>query len=152
MALRDRRLKLPDDAVADVAAPIHGKPKDDLVGDHVREYRRTRRLARAAVLGLSILTAATVTASIIATGQRNDARNQAEVATAGELAALSGVNLTTHFDLAQLLAVTAYTMDNDDQTQAALFQAVTASPIWCGISKHEIQLKPWGLPETGMWQ
>jgi WD40 repeat protein len=128
VALRDRRLKLPDDAVADVAAPIHGKPKDDLVGDHVREYRRTRRLARAAVLGLSILTAATVTASIIATGQRNDARNQAEVATAGELAALSGVNLTTHFDLAQLLAVTAYTMDNDDQTQAALYQAVTASP------------------------
>ena len=46
VALRDRRLKLPDDAVADIAAPIHGKPKDELVGDHVREYRRTRRLAR----------------------------------------------------------------------------------------------------------
>ena len=122
------RLKLSDDAVADIAAPIHGKPKDELVGDHIREYRRTRRLARGAVLGLSVLTAAAVAASVIATSQHSNARSQGRIAMARQLAALSGSNLTTHFDLAQLLAVAAYETNRNDQTQAALFQAVTASP------------------------
>jgi WD40 repeat protein len=128
VARTDRRLRLSDDAVADVAAPIHGKPKDDLVGDHVREHRRTLRLARGAVVGLSVLTAAAIAASVIAVGQRSEAQNQARLATARELAALSEANLGTNLGLAQLLAVAAYKMDADDQTQDALFQAVAASP------------------------
>src|SRR4029078_8370796 len=31
------------DLVAEFAAPIHGVPKDALVGEHLRERRRTRR-------------------------------------------------------------------------------------------------------------
>ena len=50
------------------------------------------------------------------------------MATAGELAALAVSNLGSHLDLAQLLAVQAYRKDQDPQTLAALFQAVTASP------------------------
>ncbi|HEV2310316.1 MAG TPA: toll/interleukin-1 receptor domain-containing protein, partial [Acidimicrobiia bacterium] len=35
------------DCVADLAAPIHGKAKDDLEGDDLREQRKLRRVARA---------------------------------------------------------------------------------------------------------
>ena len=122
------RLKLSDDAIADVAAPIHGKPKDDLVGEHVREYRRTRRLVRGAVLGLSILTAAAVVASVIATGQGDNARNKAQLALSRQLAAASGSVLPTNLDMALLLAVQGYQTNRNAQTLAALMRADTSSP------------------------
>lgn len=128
VAHSNERPKLPDDAVADIAAPIHGKPKDELVGDHVREHRRTRRLARGAVLGLSILTAAAVFASVIATGQRNNARNQTQVALSRQLAAASGSVLSTNLDMALLLAVQGYQTNRNAQTLAALMRADTSSP------------------------
>src|SRR5206468_676435 len=44
-AERDPRLR---EAVADLAAPIHGRPKDELIGEEVRQHRRTRRVVRGA--------------------------------------------------------------------------------------------------------
>ena len=44
------------DKVTDLAAPIHGKPKYELASDDVREQRRFRRLRRAAIVGLVMLT------------------------------------------------------------------------------------------------
>ena len=47
--LRQSRFR---EAVADLAAPIHGMAKDELEGEDIRQYRRARRL-RAAVLPCS---------------------------------------------------------------------------------------------------
>ena len=116
------------DCVADVAAAIRGMPKDLLVGEHIRQHRRAIRLARTGVTTLAVLLVATVVAAAQAVGQRNTAVNDARVATAGELAALALSNLNSHFDLAQLLAVRAYRMDQNPETMAALLQAATASP------------------------
>lgn len=116
------------DCVADVAAAVMGKPKDLLVGEHIRQHRRAVQLARSGVTALAALLVLTVVAAVVAVGQRNTAIKDARVATAGELAALASSNLNSQFDLAQLLAVQAYRMDPDSQTLAALFQAVTASP------------------------
>jgi hypothetical protein len=63
-----------------LAAPIHGKPKDQLASDDLREQRRFRRLRAAAIAGLVVLTVAAVVAAIIAVAQRQEAlrqRNQA---------------------------------------------------------------------------
>jgi WD40 repeat protein len=61
------------DKVTSLAAPIHGKPKDDLTGDDLREQRRFRRLRRAAVAGLVALTVISVVAALVAVVQRGEA-------------------------------------------------------------------------------
>ncbi|WP_249227807.1 WD40 repeat domain-containing protein [Kutzneria sp. CA-103260] len=123
--------------MADVAAAIRHTPKDLLVGEHIRQHRRTMRLARGGVTTLAILLVIAVVAALIAVSQRNNAQNQARVATARQLAALAVSDLSNHFDLAQLYAVAAYRMDDDAQTRSALFQAVTASP-------HLVRMLPIG--------
>jgi hypothetical protein len=69
------------DAVADVAATVHERPKDELLGEDVRQHRRTRRLARAVAAVLVVLTAAATVAAIVALEQREQAvaeRDRAE--------------------------------------------------------------------------
>jgi WD40 repeat protein len=116
------------DMVAEFAAPIHGRDKDALVGEHVRYQRRTRRLVRTVIGTLSVLLVAVSVAAYVANDQRDKAVTQARIATARQLAAESGALLTTNLDIAQLLAVKAYRTDQDPQTLTALFEAVTASP------------------------
>jgi WD40 repeat protein len=123
------------DSLADLAAPLRGLPKDELVGEDIRQHRRVRRLARGAATLLTLLTVLACAAAVVAVGQRNEARsqrnearNQARIATSRLLAATSENLVGTHLDVARLLAVRAYRMDPNPQTRATLFRAVTASP------------------------
>ncbi|MGD9705070.1 MAG: TIR domain-containing protein [Acidimicrobiia bacterium] len=77
-------------AVARLASPIHGMPPDDLEGEDVRLRRRARRLARAGVVALGVLTATATVASVVAVQQADHARDRAAEAEArsGALAAL----------------------------------------------------------------
>ena len=61
------------DKVTSLAAPIHGKPKDELASDDLREQRRFRRLRAAAIAGLAVLTVVSVVAAGIAVAQRQTA-------------------------------------------------------------------------------
>lgn len=70
------------EAILDIAAPLHGRSKDELGGADVREHRRTFRIAAAAVAGLAILFVAAVITAGIAIVQRNLSRSR-------ELAALA---------------------------------------------------------------
>jgi DNA-binding beta-propeller fold protein YncE len=117
------------DAVADLAATIRELPKDSLIGEHIRQRRRTIRSLVAGLAALVILLAAAVTAAVIAKDQRDRAIQEETVATAGQLAS-TAVSLTgSHPDLAQLFAAKAYQLDpGNPQTRAALFAAVQADP------------------------
>ena len=122
-----------------MAAPIHGKSKDELVSDDRRELRRFRRYRRVAVAGLAVLLVVSVIASFVALGQRNGARRQTANAQARELAALSLVEDDP--DRALVLAVEAEFVTDDPvaearsafaaalQRQARLF-ATAAGPAW----------------------
>ncbi|MEV0201927.1 hypothetical protein [Nonomuraea sp. NPDC050691] len=121
-------LLIPDDLVAAVAAPLRGLPKDLLVGEHLRERRRTMRWVRLVVAVLTVLLVTAVAAARIAVGERNEARTQARVATSRQLAAEAVAALPSDLDRAQLLAVAGYRTDRNPQTRSALFQAVTAAP------------------------
>jgi hypothetical protein len=99
------------------------------------------RLARGAQLGLAVLLVASVVAAVIAVVARNNAVEQARVATARQLAAISATELPTNLDIAQLLAVRAYRTDQNAQTRAALLRAVTASP-------QLVRYLPMGAPVT----
>ena len=64
------------DCVGELAAPIHGLPKDELIGEDISQHRRTLRLARGAVALLSLLLILAVVGAIVAVIQRNQANEQ----------------------------------------------------------------------------
>jgi hypothetical protein len=75
LSLRHSRFR---DAIAQLAAPMHGRSKDDLEGEDVRQHRRARRLLSGAVTVLVLLML--VASSTGALAMRNAARANAAVA------------------------------------------------------------------------
>jgi hypothetical protein len=73
------------DRVATVAARLHGRSKDDLFGEDVRQHRRARRLAAAAITGLALLAVAAATLGAVSCAALAAERN----ALAAERAALA---------------------------------------------------------------
>ena len=59
------------DSVGDLAAPVHGVPKDELIGEDVGRRRRALRLARGAVGLLVLFLALAVVGGIVALVRRN---------------------------------------------------------------------------------
>jgi WD40 repeat protein len=132
LSLSDPRFR---DAVADLAAPIHGRPKDDLVGEEVRQHRRAVRLARAAVTTLVLLLVAAAAAAVLAVSQRNEARSQrdraeaeARIATSRQLAAQATALRDEQYDLALLLAVEAYRTEGTPEARRALTTMLEGNP------------------------
>lgn len=140
MSLRDPRFR---ECVADLTAPIRGLPKDELIGEDIRQHRRTLRLARGGVALLALLTTLAVIAAFIAVGQRNTAREQTRLATARQVASAAVANIPQRLDLSMLFAVQGYRQRRTPQTEAALFQAVTASP-------HLVRFADNGTPVTAL--
>jgi WD40 repeat protein len=123
VARMDARLKLPEDAVADIAAPLRGRRKDELIGDHLRERRRSLRLAGGVTAGLVILTAAAVVASVIAVGQRNSARDQARLAASDSFAAQSTSALTTNLPSADRFALASWAEAHTATAESSLLSS-----------------------------
>lgn len=119
-----RAAQLPADRVAAVAAPIRGVPKDTLFGKHLREHRRTMRLAGSAVAMLAVLTASAVAASVIAAGQRDTAINQRDLAEARELLADAPPLAGSQPGLARQYLAQAYRMSDTPLTEGALLTSM----------------------------
>jgi tetratricopeptide (TPR) repeat protein len=69
--------------VAMVAARLHGRSLDEIAGEDVRQHRRTRRVTRAAVSALAVLTVSSLAGAWLAVeGQRRAERNLAQALTA----------------------------------------------------------------------
>jgi hypothetical protein len=68
-------------AVASVTSTFQGQPLDELIGEDVRQHRRTRRVAAAATVGLATLAVAASVFGVIASQQRDAARRQERIAT-----------------------------------------------------------------------
>jgi WD40 repeat protein len=115
--------------VADLASAVRGIERDELVGENVRERRRAIRLLRGGVIALSGLLIASLAATAIAVVNGNAAAEQARIAQARQLAAQAIALGSTDLRLASLLATEAVRMNDDAQTEAALFQLQNASPF-----------------------
>jgi WD40 repeat protein len=118
------------DAVAEVAAPLHGRPKDELVGEDVRQHRRALRLARGAIAGLTVLLLAAVASAFLAFDQRNSARaerdraeEQARIATSRLLANQALTDLDRVPDRSVLLALEAFRLEPTFEARSALVRA-----------------------------
>ncbi|HEU0089332.1 MAG TPA: WD40 repeat domain-containing protein [Pseudonocardiaceae bacterium] len=108
------------DAVATLAAPMHGRSKDDLEGEDVRQHRRATRLRRAAVTTVSVLLVAAVLLGLVAVQQRETAQQQTRVALSRALAAESAAQDILSPQLAVRLGVAAYAASPTLQARANL--------------------------------
>jgi WD40 repeat protein len=125
VSMRDPRFR---GCVADLAATLHGRPKDELFGEDVRQHRRTTRLARAAVAIMALLAVAATVAAVVAASQQRRAIAQARLATARQLAVTASSSVDTEYDLALLLAVQALRIENTAAARASLFSALERTP------------------------
>jgi WD40 repeat protein len=129
-------------AVADLAAPLHGRPKDELAGEDVTQHRRALRLARGAVAVLAVLVLFAFAAAGVAMdqrseagrqrddarAQRDEARRQRDVADSRRLAAEATVVSEQQPDLGLLLALEAERTRPTTEASAVL-RSMLSRPI-----------------------
>jgi WD40 repeat protein len=115
------------DAIADLAAPLHGKAKDELYGEDVRQHRRTLRLAWGAAASLAILATAAIIAGSVAVRQRAAAEFQAGVATARGIAAFAVAQTPIRIDRALLLGAEAALRHPAPETGYGLLTALNGA-------------------------
>lgn len=129
------RLSLKDDAfrdaIAELAAPIHGVPKDDLESDEVRTQRRVKRLARGALAGLVLLTLTSVVGGALAVANQREAVAQRDIAETEARVTRSQVLANEVVDgrdappdLRLLLAAHAAALEPTNAATGALLQAL----------------------------
>jgi len=133
-AQSDVSLRQPDfrNAVADLAAPIHGRDKDTLLGDDISQHRRAMRLARAAVATLVALLVAASVAAFLALQQGNAALVGQSKALAGQAVASIDSDPAAGLRLAVQAAKARPTIE----AEGALRAAVAADPLRATLRGH----------------
>jgi WD40 repeat protein len=115
------------DAIAELAAPLHGVRKDEIAGEEVRQHRRTIRIVRTAILLLLGLTALAVGAAVLAFLARNDAIKQRRNAVSRVLASQAMSGMRASLDKGALTAVAAYNEQHTPEARSSLLVAVNRS-------------------------
>ena len=115
-------------AVLNITSAVRQMPIHELSSQAYREHRRTIRWARGAIATLSLLLVAALVLSFLALTQKRHADEQARIALSRQLAATSTTNLSTNPRAALLMAASAYRINANSQTFAALMRADTSNP------------------------
>ncbi len=131
--LRDARFR---DAIADIAAPLHGIAKDELESEEVRQHRRTVRTAVGAAAGLAVLAVLAVVAGLFAAGQRDDAREQARISSARAVAAQAEASAPVQADRALLLGARGVLLHEDVETRRGLLAALESAGSLVGYRRE----------------
>ncbi|MFE7273173.1 TIR domain-containing protein [Streptomyces sp. NPDC057623] len=111
------------ECVAEFVAPLTGKSKDELIGDHVRQRRRTRHWVQATVAVLTTLLLLAAAGGITAYNQRNTARAQTLVAQSRQLVAEASSIRDSQPELARQLMVQAYRLAPTAEAIGALVES-----------------------------
>lgn len=114
-------------AIAELAAPLHGRPKDELASEEVRQHRRTLRIARSAAALLALLTAASIAGGLLAVAARNETQHQLDVAESQAIAGQARVDFKSQLSRGLLLALEAYSISPTIQARASLVQGLEAA-------------------------
>jgi WD40 repeat protein len=121
------------DAVATILSALRSVPKDELVGEHLRQHRAVTRLRRVAIVLPTILTIAAV---LLAVAAKNEAANanheksqadrQRNTAASRALAADSEIKSATDPELSMLLALAATDVSPTAEARSALLRQAVA--------------------------
>jgi hypothetical protein len=86
------------EAIADLTATIHGRPKDELIGEDVRQHRRTLRLTRSVIAAITSFAILVSVLAVAAWQARNRAEDERQVATFRFLSATALNSLAGHLE------------------------------------------------------
>ena len=136
LAARDARFR---SALADLAAPLHGRSKDDMLGEDVRQHRRTLAVAWTAGLTVAALAVAAAVLAVLAVAARNTAETEARIALSRLLAGQSASELEQKPQVAALLALESFRLVSDDTPERAfdardaMLRVLERSPRTIGV-------------------
>lgn len=118
-------------AVLDLAAPLHGKPKDELDSEDLRQTRRARYIIRAGVSAICLLGVAASVAAYLALLNASAARRSEAAAISRQHAAESQLALRDGRLRASFVSAwMAWERDQTPEARAALFETwLAAAPI-----------------------
>jgi hypothetical protein len=128
LSLRHSRFR---SEVAALAAPLHGRAKDELDSEDVRQHRLATRLRRTAVVALSLLTVVAMVLGFVAWDRQEELSDQLDRALSRELAAKSETLGYSDPVVAKLLSVAAWRISPTAEAHAGILRAA-AHP---GIAK-----------------
>jgi WD40 repeat protein len=136
-AVDQGRLSLDDneflDRVATIATPLHGKrTKAEIYGEHLRQHRRTMRLAWSAAIILFVLLIGVGIAATLAYWSYEVAEQRRLDSESRRLAAVADYERDKQLDLALLLATEAVNTKPTDEARSSLLRALQARP---GLSR-----------------
>ena len=141
------------DGAATLAAAIRGTDKDAIIGEDVRQRRRTKQLVGGAIGLLTLLTVLAGLAAIYAFIQRNHADERARLATSRQLAAEAVVALGSDPEqslaLAARAASTAPTTEAENALRQALRNSSLRSVIDARRAVRDVALDPKGRLVVG---
>lgn len=147
LSMRHARFR---DAVATVAAAIHGLGKDQIDSEDARQHRRAALIGRTAVAVLTALTVALAAITAVAFAQRDTAIAERDAAAAAALAAQSEATGDGDPVLARLEAVAAWRLRPSPSTEHAMLNAAALRP-WDavlrtaqGAAAHSVAFSPGG--------
>jgi len=121
LSLRNAKFR---DAVADLAAPLCGQSKDDMVGEDIVQHRRTIRIAWSAAVALLVLLIAALLAGNQAINQRDVAVRQRDLALSRQLAASAETLRASRVDVSLLLSLHALKKANTPEARSALLKGL----------------------------
>src|SRR5215472_755347 len=113
--------------IADLATPLHGIPKDMLVGEDVRLHRRAVRLAKGVAALLVFLFLASSVFGFFALLQRNEAVRQQHVAAARALTVEADALRSSQPRVSLMLSVEAMRLGASVEARAGLLATLTQS-------------------------
>lgn len=123
-----------ESVVLQLYCPIKGLDRAEAVAARDKNVRTAKRLARGAVVGLTVLALGASTAGVVAVGQARRANEQAEIArsqtvvsASQTLASQAQAHVETNFGLAQLFAIQGVELNDNEQTRSALLDISRAT-------------------------
>jgi hypothetical protein len=114
-------------AVVDIAATLHGRSKDDLVGEHIRQHRKRRRSIAIAAVALVLLTLISIITAGVAVNQRDRAEEQTRIAIARQLLTQSQAAIISDPRTALLLGEAAQHIHSSPEIRSSLAQIVRST-------------------------
>ena len=134
------------DVILQLFCPIHQVDRGEAVALRDSRVRHAKRLARAAITGLSVLLIAAIASSVFAVGQMRTAQEQRDVATARLLASESQRLLGKNAGLSRLLGVQAAVLSPGTASRRVLFQALQSDPQLIAEASHSPRRNSRRLP------
>ncbi|MEV4458959.1 TIR domain-containing protein [Microbispora sp. NPDC049633] len=113
-------------AIAELAAPLHGVPKDELEGEDVRAQRRRVRVITGTVVAMAVLLVLSAVATVVAVRQRDLAESRARDALSRRAGVVSENIGDSDIGVSRLLAVAGWRIGETSDARHALLTALAA--------------------------